>query len=201
MSALRIRSGRPLDHLEALWESWLAWVRGHPRLLGGTIWVAVFGLTLFGLALAAIPVLLVWGEQPGAAWLMTLVGLGLWSGSGFMLWMARSPARPYAYLVHRRIRKAQAGDPSARWALVSAYLDGRQGPTRDAAQAVWWLRQLALDGDPEAAFRLAGHLREGHGILKDVNQAKEWLAKAAQQNHLGARQALAALTAKDPSTP
>lgn len=198
---MRTRSARPLDRLEATWEAWLGWVRAHPRLLGSAVWISVVGVVLFVLALFSIPVLLVWGEQPGAATLMTVITLGAWAGSGLMLWFARSPARPYAYLVRRRIRKAQAGDLDARWALVGAYLDGRQGPPRDISQAVWWLRQLAEGGEAEAAFQLAGYLRQGHGILKDLNQARHWLETAAARGHAGARADLATFFPPEPSDP
>jgi hypothetical protein len=52
------------------------------------------------------------------------------------------------------------------------------------------ITQSAMDGDPEAQYRLGTMLRDGIGIPRDYRKAAEWFFRAAEKGHKGAQKAL-----------
>jgi TPR repeat protein len=83
------------------------------------------------------------------------------------------------------------------WRTGLAYRNGA-GRSKDAAQAVIWLRRAAALGKPEAMFILAQMLAAGEGVAADPREAKHWLEVAAEADYPEALQELA-LSEPDPA--
>jgi TPR repeat protein len=63
----------------------------------------------------------------------------------------------------------------------------------DAAQAIAIWRELAENGDSDAAFNLGQAYRLGRGVGSDSGQAKKWFEVAAKAGHLDAQVSLGLL--------
>ncbi len=63
------------------------------------------------------------------------------------------------------------------------YYHGDSGIARDYAKAVDWLIKAAMQGHPEAQFRLAVCYENGHGVAQNDFKAAEWYTLAAMQGH------------------
>ena len=57
------------------------------------------------------------------------------------------------------------------------------GVPKDAAQAAYWYRKSAEQGEPSAQFILGVMYSNGTGVPKDAVQAVFWLRKSANQGH------------------
>jgi len=73
---------------------------------------------------------------------------------------------------------------------------------RDYARARSIFRDLAEDGNAEAAFRLGWMFESGHGVAADAEAAIRWYRRAVEAGHAAARERLSRLTApKDAEEP
>lgn len=63
-----------------------------------------------------------------------------------------------------------------------AYLEGI-GTDKDEKQAFYWTTCSAIHGDRDGQFNEGMMLENGIGTVKDIEQAKEWYLKAANQDH------------------
>lgn len=77
--------------------------------------------------------------------------------------------------------KAQAGDPEAQVELGKAYLEGKEGLTKDEATAVKWFRKAAEQGNAEGQYELGVCYFYGQGIISNNKEAERWLRKSADQ--------------------
>jgi TPR repeat protein len=57
------------------------------------------------------------------------------------------------------------------------------GMQKDPEQAVYWYRQAANSGHPEAQYFLALLYSSGHGVKKDPEQAERWVSSSAGQGY------------------
>jgi TPR repeat protein len=78
------------------------------------------------------------------------------------------------------LAKAKGGDPVAEKDLAEFY--NRQSP-RDVAQAVYWFRQAATKGNPEAQSMLGLWYEFGIEVPQDIPVAISWYRKAADQGY------------------
>lgn len=85
---------------------------------------------------------------------------------------------------------AKGGDAKARTRLAWMYEAGR-GVDRDLAEAARLFLVSAQAGDAEAQYAIGVMAMTGRGQPMDPASAREWLQKAAAQNHAAARAALA----------
>lgn len=85
---------------------------------------------------------------------------------------------------------AATGDAKARTRLAWMYEAGR-GVTRDLNEAARLFLASAQAGDAEAQYAIGVMTMTGRGQALDPESAREWLRKAAAQNHPAARAALA----------
>jgi hypothetical protein len=82
-------------------------------------------------------------------------------------------------------RKAEAGDPSAAYALGYAYETGK-GIGQNWKLAVFWYRNAAEWGDAAAQGALGVFYWLGEGVDKDRKEAVKWYHKAARQGDANA---------------
>jgi len=103
-------------------------------------------------------------------------------------------------------QQAANGDAAAQCGLGDFYSDDHdlrqnstqallehlsaQRPSHDYAQAVFWYRKSAEQGDAEAQSRLGEAFRLGQGVTQDYVQAVFWCRKAAEQGDAPAQAAL-----------
>ncbi|HET6718070.1 MAG TPA: tetratricopeptide repeat protein, partial [Rhodocyclaceae bacterium] len=85
---------------------------------------------------------------------------------------------------------AKDGDAKARTRLAWMYEAGR-GVSRDLDAAARLFMASAQAGDAEAQYAIGVMTMTGRGQPLDPASAREWLQKAAAQNHPAARAALA----------
>jgi len=52
------------------------------------------------------------------------------------------------------------------------------------------IKKLALEGDPDAQYRLGESYEEGKGVEQDQKEAVKWYRLAARQGHVNAKAAL-----------
>eukprot|EP01065_Artemidia_motanka_P029868 TRINITY_DN35933_c0_g1_i1.p1 TRINITY_DN35933_c0_g1~~TRINITY_DN35933_c0_g1_i1.p1 ORF type:complete len:437 (+),score=126.08 TRINITY_DN35933_c0_g1_i1:41-1351(+) len=91
---------------------------------------------------------------------------------------------------------ARQNDPSAQYQLGRYLLDG---PARDAAGSVRWLKRAAAGGHADAQYRLGLCYARGIGVQRDVAAAADLLRSATEGGHKDAAGA-AALLASSPTT-
>lgn len=82
-------------------------------------------------------------------------------------------------------RNAEAGDPSAAYALGHAYETG-DGISQNLKLAVFWYRNAAEWGNAAAQSRLGVSYWLGEGVDKDRKEAVKWYHKAARQGDANA---------------
>ncbi len=97
-----------------------------------------------------------------------------------------SPASAVDYIWEqvfaKRLKRAEAGDADAQYAVGEAYLKGR-GPTVNPQEALKWFRRAARQGHPKALYRLGYmHLR-GIGTRRDPGRAFELIRRAAEAGY------------------
>ena len=68
----------------------------------------------------------------------------------------------------------------AKWLLARAFKEGI-GTVSDPQSYFTWMKQAALEGDPEAMFSLAEAYRSGDGVAPDEDQYFYWRQKMAEQ--------------------
>jgi len=99
------------------------------------------------------------------------------------------------------VDKAEQGEIWAQWFLADAYRNGR-GIDRDDVEAALWYRQAAQLGEPKAQWQLGlmywgiptHTLESGQvGSEYDLEQARDWLEKAAAEGMPEAQHDLAGL--------
>jgi TPR repeat protein len=101
-----------------------------------------------------------------------------------------------ALLLAAVLAATACAQPAARdaaqeaWRIGLAYRNGAGG-SKDAGQAVIWLRRAAVLGKPEAMFILAQMLAAGEGVAADPREARRWLEAAAEADYPEALQQLA----------
>jgi TPR repeat protein len=146
-------------------------------------------LALFGLALAAIVVALVFAghswhgrQQPPST---AAVDQGV----------AALRARDYSEAHRFFISAAKAGDAQGQIWLADMMANGLGQPV-DGNGAVYWLSRAANSGSAEAAQRLGELYRDGTVVLQDLDQARTWLKRAADQGNRTAARDLGELYAK-----
>ena len=84
------------------------------------------------------------------------------------------------------LAKAEAGGAEAQYQLGNMYYLGGDGVRRDYAQAEFWFRKSAEQGNPDSQFMLGGLYHSGQGVPQDSAQAFAWTMKAAKQGHTDA---------------
>ena len=80
---------------------------------------------------------------------------------------------------------AESGDSAAQSKLSMMYANMRP-PNRDQIlnninESIKWMRKAAEGGDIEAQYSLAGLLRSGAGVKKDLEESTKWYRIAAEQ--------------------
>lgn len=79
------------------------------------------------------------------------------------------------------LAKAEAGNAEAQRQLGNIYAFGGHHVRRNYAQAEFWYRKGAEQGDPGSEFQLGGLYHFGQGVPQDSVQAFAWTVKAAKQ--------------------
>ena len=91
-------------------------------------------------------------------------------------------------------RAAERGDPEAELALSGWYLTGAEGilPQSDQ-EAFLWAQRAAEKGLAKAEFAVGYYIESGIGTRPDLNEAKRWYLRAAEQGQKRAMARLAEL--------
>lgn len=91
-------------------------------------------------------------------------------------------------------RAAEQGDPEGELALSGWYLTGAEGilPQSDQ-EAFLWAQKAAQKGLAKAEFAVGYYVETGIGTAKDVQEAKKWYLRAAEQGQKRAMARLAEL--------
>jgi len=91
-------------------------------------------------------------------------------------------------------RAAEQGDPEGELALSGWYLTGAEGilPQSDQ-EAFLWAQKAAQKGLAKAEFAVGYYIETGIGTGKDVQEAKRWYLRAAEQGQKRAMARLAEL--------
>jgi uncharacterized protein len=91
-------------------------------------------------------------------------------------------------------RAAEQGDPEAQLALSGWYLTGAEGVLPQSDQeAFLWAQKAAEKGLAKADFAVGYYLENGIGTASDIQEAKKWYFRAAQQGQKSAMSRLAEL--------
>lgn len=77
------------------------------------------------------------------------------------------------------LKRAQAGDADAQFALGQAYEDGKGVPQDDEA-AISWYKKAADQGNAKAENSLGVMYRQGRGVPQDKEEALRWYKMAAR---------------------
>jgi hypothetical protein len=85
--------------------------------------------------------------------------------------------------VREGINKADAGDLRSQRTLALAYERGAAGVERDEAEAMYWYRAAAEQGNPSDQDVLAWKYAEGKLVSKNYAEAAKWYRKAAEQKN------------------
>ncbi|HIX40560.1 MAG TPA: SEL1-like repeat protein [Candidatus Desulfovibrio intestinigallinarum] len=108
----------------------------------------------------------------------------------------------YAKAVATLKKAAEQGNDDAQYRLGTIYKEGK-GVPQDYVRACQWyakaaaqkheaglnaLKQLAEQRDAEAQFRLGDMYKEGKGVPRDDDRARQWYAKAAATFKIAAKQ-------------
>lgn len=100
----------------------------------------------------------------------------------------------YAMALQHFRPAAEAGHPSARFALGGMYLYG-QGVEKNSAVAVEWFSAAAAQGNASAQYWLARMCLAGNGVSRNPDAGRAWMHKAAAQGHAQALEWLSQNTA------
>jgi hypothetical protein len=92
------------------------------------------------------------------------------------------PARLSSAEISQLRVKAEAGDPTAQFAMGKAYEDGKGVPQSDE-QAVEWYRKAAEQGNAPAQNDLGLIYLAGRGVERSKEEALKWSHKAARQKY------------------
>jgi hypothetical protein len=87
-----------------------------------------------------------------------------------------APQKPYR---ERLLERARNGSADAQFDLAKNYETGRIGLPKDFAQAQYWYRKAADQGDPYAEASLGILFNFGKGVPRDYEQAYMWYERAA----------------------
>lgn len=93
-----------------------------------------------------------------------------------------------------QVRRARKGDSEAQWQVAATYLDLNQ-----PARALPMLRAAAESGHARAAARLGSLHEQGHGMEKNLDEAKRWYRLAADREQADAMAALGRLLLAEPA--
>lgn len=89
----------------------------------------------------------------------------------------------------RALNAAKQGNVAAQLQTADFYATGT-GTKQDGQQAVYWYRQAALEGDPDALWKCAHAYIEGKLVPQDLEEAAPFLLLAAKQGNIPAQQEL-----------
>ncbi len=78
------------------------------------------------------------------------------------------------------LKKAEAGDIQAQYAVATALYEG-EDVEEDYAQAINWFRKAAEGGCAESAYRLGGMCLRAEGFKEDPGEAAKWFTRALAQ--------------------
>jgi hypothetical protein len=95
-------------------------------------------------------------------------------------------AQPKPYR-ERLLERARKGDADAQFDLGKNYETGRIGLPKDIAQAQYWYRQAADQGDAYAEASLGILFNFGKGVPRDYAEAFLWYERAALHAPAGDR--------------
>ncbi len=156
------------------------------RAYGTVLLVLALGLPLVsGVAVIIMVVTFSWSVSPEFAWTWGLVGVAVTLASAGAVLSRVERGRSYRGETRKLMARATSGDRAAMAKLARGYAQGTHGLVRDPAQAAWWWRRLAQEGDPEGAYRWGRILLAGEGVMKDPAQGRSWLRIAAEAGHPG----------------
>jgi len=86
----------------------------------------------------------------------------------------RSTAEFGAKARERTLCLAENGDADAQVSMGVDLRDGAEFLPQDYAQATYWFRRAAAQGDPMAMFNLGRFHQEGRGVAQDLVRAHMW---------------------------
>ena len=75
-------------------------------------------------------------------------------------------------------------------AIAEDYYYGRNGKTKDYAEAVKWFRKSAEQGNVDAQYNLGRMYNNGEGVKQDCFEAIKWFRKSAEKGNEKAKEAL-----------
>jgi TPR repeat protein len=81
---------------------------------------------------------------------------------------------------------AENGLCLAQYNLAQLYRNGVGVIPKDLAQAVYWYKKAAEQGDPNAQFELGWMYANEEGVAKDYKESLKWYRKAAEQGNIAA---------------
>jgi len=108
--------------------------------------------------------------------------LGMWYANGISVVQNETLATRYI------VAAAKKGHKKAN-KLIEKSVDGNLLDYNESI-AVWWLKQLALQGSAGARYRLAYLYEQGRGVRKNIAIAKKLYALAAKQGSIEAKERL-----------
>ncbi|KAI8083969.1 uncharacterized protein B0P05DRAFT_535652 [Gilbertella persicaria] len=96
-------------------------------------------------------------------------------------------------------RAAEQQDASAELALSGWYLTGAENIlVQDDQEAYLWARKAADRGLAKARYAVGYYVETGVGVPQNLEEAKQWYMKAAQQGDIKAKQRLQVLDQSNP---
>ena len=87
-------------------------------------------------------------------------------------------------------KSAEQGLPRAQNYLGLAYIEARDGVSKNHTEAARWIRTSAEQGDAEGAYLLAGLYSKGLVLPQSYFKAIQWYQQAAEKNHVLAQLSL-----------
>ena len=75
---------------------------------------------------------------------------------------------------------AESGDESAMKSLAELYTNGDDETEANPERAFYWYKKLAEQGEPTSQFNVGLFYAKGFGTERDIDQAVQWMGKAAE---------------------
>jgi uncharacterized protein len=131
--------------------------------------------------------------QPSRLLLTLVLAASISITAGLCQQSSAAAATPPKPLRERLLERARNGEVDAQFELGKNYETGRIGLPKDFAQAQYWYRKAADQGDPYAEASLGILFNFGKGVQRDYAQAYVWYERAAMHAQGGNRDSIVEL--------
>ena len=102
------------------------------------------------------------------------VGIGAADRAQHPYWLLSTTQKDNPVGISQRFKRAQKGDATSQLIVGMKYLE-----LQNSAQALYWFKRSAAQGNVEAQIHLGNAYAQGKGVSVDYVKAHKWLSLAA----------------------